>query len=647
MPSSLQTLDWVVIGLYFAITIGVGLSFAHKAGRGVEDFFLAGRKLTWWMAGGSMVATMFASDTPLFHCGNVRDSGLSAGTLFVLPMFGALAAAAVFARLVRRTGVITDAEFIELRYSGKTPAPFRAFLACYSGVFVASLTMGWVTLGMVEVTSQLLGWEKVTSTVIVLALVTVYSMASGMWGVVMTDMFQYAVAALGSLILAVMAVGACGGLEGLRTKLAAIPGYSGADMHLIPTGHERIYSYVVHPGSHPSDAIYVTLGLVIASLIVQSIAQASSTAHQGQRVLACKTERDASLTYVFYSVCYYALNGLSWIVVGLASIIVLGATNQQAHLANSQRAFPAMIAVLMPVGMKGLMLASIFAAFMSTVSVLLNWGSSYLVNDLYRRFLVTQASQRHYVWVSRVASLAVAVIGGVVCMGFRTLADMFAMVPMFLTGAVVVLLARYVWWRTNIWSEVSAMVSAPFIGFYIEFVIGGRGQVPILQHLPLANLWYDPNMWVFFGHRLLATVALTTVCWIAVTLLTPPTDMEKLKDFYMKVRPTGPGWAYVRRQFETPPQVESGWVQLGVWVSSVAFLVGLITSAVMFIRGDPGLCVVWAAIGVAGAVIMMRLLAVLDRQAVSSAQSHAASLESKASPMVVEAAGVPERQPVH
>ncbi|MEI6913624.1 MAG: sodium:solute symporter family protein [Armatimonadota bacterium] len=613
----LATLDWIIIGLYFAITIAVGLAFSHAAGKGVEDFFLAGRKLTWWMAGGSMVATMFASDTPLFHCGNVRDMGLSAGWLFILPMFGALAACALFARLVRRTGVVTDAEFIELRYSGNAPAPFRAFMAVYSGIIVASLTMGWVTKGMIEVISQTTNWPEVPATIALLAIVVVYSMASGMWGVVMTDMFQYIVAAGGSLFIAIVAVHACGGLEGLRNGLAAIPGYSGADLHWLPNGKEFIYSQK----GNPVNMIFMTWPLLIAWFIINNIGQASSTAHQGQRILACKTERDASLTYIFYSMCYFGLNGLSWFVVGLASVLVLGATNQEAGLANSQRAFPAMINTLMPIGLKGLMIASIFAAFMSTVSVLLNWGSSYVVNDLYRRFLVTNASQKHYVWISRLACLGVAVLGGLFSISSKSLSDIFSMVPMLLQGAVVVLIARYLWWRTNIWSEISAMVISPIVGFYIEFVVGGRGQHAIFKHLPGSNYWYSENPWVFFGQKLMTTVAISTTLWLFVTLLTKPTEIEKLKSFYIKVRPTGPGWAHVRKQIENPPSVESAWMQLGVWMASIAFILGAITTVIEVIKGENAFAALWLVFTVVGGYFTNRWLSDLDKQSIAGSDS--------------------------
>lgn len=614
----MATLDWVVIGIYFLVTIGVGLSFSHRAGKGVEDFFLAGRKLTWWLAGGSMVATMFASDTPLFHCGNVRDHGLSAGWVFFLPMFGALAAAAVFARMVRRTRVVTDAEFVELRYSGRTPAPFRGFLAVYSGIFVVALTMGWVTLGMVQVTSQILGWEKLTATLAVIGIVTVYSMAAGLWGVVMTDMFQYVVAALGSLFLAIVAVSACGGLEGLRAGIAAVPGYSGADMHFLPTGKEVVYS---------TKAAFMTWPVLISWLVVQNIAQASSAAHQGQRVLACRTEKDASLTYVFYSICYFAVNGLSWVVIGLASVLVLGATNEAAGLSASEKAFPAMISKLMPAGLRGLMVASIFAAFMSTVSVLLNWGGSYLVNDLYRRFIVRTASQKHYVWVARIASLFLGGMGAVVCMQFTSLKDMFSMVGPLLTGGVVVLLARYLWWRTNIWSEVSAMIASPIVGFYVEFVLGARNSYTWLEWLPLYGVWYSPNGWLFFGHRLLTAVGVTTLIWVVVTLLTRPTEMEKLKSFYTLVRPTGPGWWYVKRKLENPPPVESALLQFGVWVSSVMLVLGAIVSVVSLIQGRTVWCVVWAVVAVVGGLLTGRGLNKLDVNATAHQEEAGAVVE--------------------
>src|SRR5262249_2206962 len=247
-------------------------------------------------------------------------------------------------------------------------------------------------------------------------------------------------------------------------------------------------------------------------------------------------ENDASLTYVMYSFCYYFVNGLSWVVVGLASVILLGATNEAAGLANSQRAFPAMIKHLMPTGMLGLMVASVFAAFMSTTSVLLNWGSSYMINDLYRRFLVRDASQRHYLVASRVACLLLGLGAISFAMIFSSLGEFFSMVPQLLTGAILVMLARYLWWRTNIWSEVSAMLISPFFGLYVEFVLGARSHITAVSWLPGYGIWdaakANGNPWAFWGERLLTAVGATTFCWVLVTLLTRPTDEEKLKKFY-------------------------------------------------------------------------------------------------------------------
>ena len=602
MHMQLGIVDWVVIAAYLVATITLGLAFAHRAGRSVEDFFLAGRKLPWYLAGGSMVAGMFAADTPLFHTGNVRDLGLSACWLFFAPVFGAMAAAAIFARLVRRSRVVTDAEYIELRYSGKTPAPYRGFLAFYSGIFVASLTMGWVTLGMCEIISQLVGWPKNITVVILLTIEVLYASAAGMWGVVMTDILQYIIGSLGSLFLAIAAVRYCGGLTGLREKLAVIKDYPGSDLHYLPTCGERALS---------PNAIYMSISLLIAWIAVNGMDMAASAGHRGQRILACRSTKDASLSFVMFSLCYYGINGLCWVVAGLASVVVLGSTNQMAGIERSTRAFPEMIAKLMPMGLKGLMMAAMMASFMSATSVLLNWGSSYMVNDFYRRFVVRKASQRHYVFVSRLACVLLAVLGGVFSLQFESLQDYFSLVPSLLMGPVVVLLARHVWWRTNIWSEVAAMVSAPLVGFYVEYVLGARGHWLLLSHLPLYGIWESADQWYYFGYRLMTTVGLTTLCSLLVTFATQPTDMEKLKNYYVQVQPPGPGWLHVRKQLVNPPPAESGWLLLGVWFSSVVFVLGAITAVVEYIRGNSGMMVGWIVITLISGVAMNRGLSAL------------------------------------
>ncbi len=599
-------LDWVVIAVYFVVTIMVGLMFSGRAGKSIEEFFLAGRALPWWMAGSSMVATMFASDTPLFHCGNVREAGLSAGWLFLFPMFGAMLAAAVFAPLVRRTQVITDAEFIELRYSGSTPGPFRAFLALYFGLFVAALTMGWVTKGMQQIIATVMGYtdptQQMWSVIVLLGVVTLYSMASGMWGVVMTDMFQYLIATAGSLYLAYAAIKSCGGAEGLRQGLAAIQGYSGSDLHFIPNGKEIVRS---------SGELILSLPLALGWIIVYGASQASSAAHQGQRVLACKSERDASLTYVFYSVCYYALNGLPWFLTGLASVLVLGATNQDAGIKESEQAFPAMIKHLMPKGLLGLMVASLFAAFMSTVSVLLNWGGSYLVNDVYKRYLNPKAGQHQLVWVARLASLFIAVFGGVLCLQFSSLAEIMLTVPPLLTGAVMVYLVRWLWWRTNIWSEIAAYIASPIIGAYVQFVMAGSSPDSPLAFLPGYGIWSTAEGlkgWETFGQRLLLPMIGTTLVFFVVTLLTPPTGKAKLEDFYRRVRPPGPGWRYVRERMSNPPHTESIGALLAVWGTGVLGLMGALLSVVTWVQGWAAWPFVWAFICVAGFSAMSVLL---------------------------------------
>lgn len=629
---AMPVIDWLVVLGYLVITMWVGLGFARRAGKGVEEFFLAGRKLPWWLAGASMVAAMFASDTPLFHSGNVRDMGLSAAWLFFFPCFGTLFAGAYFARLVRRTRVVTDAELVELRYSGSAPAPFRGFLALYNGIYVAGLTMGWVTLGMTETASQILSLPKLPVIVFLMVLVLVYSMVSGLWGVVMADLFQYIIASVGSLYLAVASVRAAGGLSGLREGLARIPSYPGSDLHFLPTFTEGLGSKAM---------VVMTLPLALAWILIHGASYASATQHQGQRILACRHEKDASLTYIMYCFCYFALNGVSWVVVGLASVVVLGPTNEAAGLANSSRAFPAMVKQLMPVGMLGLMVASIFAAFMSTASVVLNWGSSYLINDLYRRFIVKEASPRHYVNASRIASLLLGVWAAYFAMVFESLGEFFSMVPQLLTGAVLVLLARYLWWRTNIWSEVSAIVISPFIGLYVEFVLGARRHISWLESLPGYGIWdaatVNGNDWHFWGQRLFAAVGGTTACWLIVTFLTRPTEIEKLKAFYVLVRPSGPGWGPVRRRLQQPPTVEPVGTIFMLWIYSIVFVMGSICALVELIRGNLILVVLWAVGAAVTGVLMMRALETLNRSseaadAVAAARAAGATIRREEEP---------------
>jgi len=522
VSGGLEALDWAVIIIYFVVVLIVGMYFVRRASKSVDDFFLAGRSLPWWLAGTSMVATMFAADTPLFHSGNVRRFGMDAGWMFFSPGFGVLLASVLFARLWRRTRVVTEIELLEMRYTGEAASIFRGFNALYGGVFQAALTIGWVTLAMGVIVKSLLGIDPKVGIWISLGITVIYSAGSGLWGVVATDFIQYVIATFGTIYLAVAAVIRCGGLRAMNEQIHAVTSWTGSPMRVLPepSAWNPAYSW----------------WLIIGWIFVFSIQVSTSGGFMGQRIYASKDEANASHSVLWFGFCYYVLNGWPWILTGVASILILGPTNQAAGMADYQETYPQMILRLAPVGMRGVMAAALIAAFMSTISTLLNWGSSYMVNDFYRRFLVKDADKRHYVWVSRIASVALALFGGWFALQFETITGMLLSVSKYLTGGAIVLLLRWLWHRTNIWSEISAMVGSIVVALFVDKVLTRQ-----------FHIWESDDPFQYYGQQLIAILVVSTIIWIVVTLLTRPVDDETLKTFYRRVIPPGPGWKRIRR----------------------------------------------------------------------------------------------------
>jgi solute:Na+ symporter, SSS family len=550
--ANLNFIDWSFLGIYFLVVLIVGLYFVKRSSASTSDYFLAGRSLPWWIAGTSMVATMFAADTPLFHTGNVRRFGMDAGWLFFAPGFGVILASVLFARLWRRARVMTEIELFELRYPGKAARIFRGVNAVYGGVFIAALTIGWVTLAMGVIVESLLGIDRVVGTWIFLAIVILYSVSSGLWGVVATDFVQYIVATFGTIYLAIAAVMHCGGLKSMNEQLRAVESWCGHELNVWPD-----------PSSwDPNYSWWILMGYII----IFSCQVAVAGTFLGQRVYASKNEHHASHSVLWFGFCYYILNGWPWIVTGLASILVLGATNDTAGLADWQETYPAMIMKLMPMGMRGIMAAAMVAAFMSTISTLLNWGSSYMVNDFYQRFLIKDRSPRHYVWVSRAFSLGLAVFGGWFAFQFENITDMLLKVPLYMTGGILVWFFRWLWHRTNIWSEISAIIGSILVAVFVDVIL-----------VKCFGIWDSPDGWVYFGQKLLTILAGTTAIWLIVTVLTKPVSDENLKKFYRRVIIPGPGWARIRKLCgEECFPADSMWRIFFTWLSGVVGMFGFL-----------------------------------------------------------------------
>ena len=507
---ALTTLDWVIIALYFIVILAVGLAYYRRAGTDVGQFFLSGRSLPWWLAGTSMVATTFAADTPLAVSGIVARNGIAGNWIWWSAALGSTLAVFFFARLWRRAGIVTDVEFAELRYTGRAAAFLRGFRALYLGLPVNFLIMGWVNLAMAKILLVTLGWDRLTAVLVSLAVTGIYTSLSGLWGVVVTDFIQFALAMLCTIALAWFALRLpeIGGIDGLKEAL--------------PESTFRFLPTIGTSGTDVAETIALPLASFIAFLGVQWWASwypgqdASGGGYVAQRMMSTRDERHALLATLWFTVAHYCLRPWPWILVGLASLVLY------PDIADREAGYVMVIRDHVPAGWRGLMLGGFFAAYMSTIGTQLNWGCSYVINDFYRRFVKSNAPKAHYVRASRLTTLLLMILGGLVTFYLESIRQAWEFILESGAGIGLVLILRWYWWRINAWSEVTAMV-APAIGFVC------------------LKLFTN----IVFPNSLFYLVTWTTACWILVTYLTQPEPLSHLIAFYRRVQPSGPGWRHI------------------------------------------------------------------------------------------------------
>jgi SSS family solute:Na+ symporter len=527
---TLGWVDWTVVALYFAISIAVALGYSRRAGASSSEFFLSGRAVPWWLAGTSMVATTFAADTPLAVTGLTVKHGIAGNWLWWSFVMSGMLTVVFYARLWRRAGVMTDAEFAEIRYSGAPAAFLRGFRACYLGLAINSIIIGWVTAAMVKVLGLTLGLGRWQATVALFVLTGLYSTISGLWGVIVTDFFQFALAMTGCIALAVFALNAVGGLSGLVAALhARFP--DDAPLRLVPALDSAwmpaiaFFAYLAvnwwaswYPGAEPGGGGYVA-----------------------QRIMSTKNERHALLAALWFNIAHYALRPWPWILVALVSMVL------HPNLADPESGYVLVMNQLLPPFWRGLLLAAFFAAYMSTISTQLNWGASYLVNDVYRRFWAPGRDERHYASAGRAATLLMMVIAGVATLFIGSVEGAWKFLLALGAGTGLVYLLRWYWWRINAWSEVSAMVVAFVVSLALQGWFGLSGD--------------DPRG---FAILLMTTTAVTTAAWLTVTYLTAPEPRERLREFYARARPGGPGWTAVAPEATGDATLGRGLVQWAV-----------------------------------------------------------------------------------
>ena len=513
----LSIVDWLVIIAYFAFIVCIGLYFRKRATASTEDYFVGGRKVTWWLAGTSMVATTFAADTPLAVTGLVATHGIAGNWLWWNMLMSGMLTVFFYARLWRRAGVLTDVEFAEIRYGGRPAAFLRGFRALYLGFPINCIVMGWVNLAMVKILKMIFGITEIQALLIVFLIMivtAVISTLSGLWGVLVTDVFQF-VLMMGMMIaLAFFAVKAVGGMDALLLKLQEMDAVKAAD-----GGQGSILSFTPDIGSvwMPMLTFFVYLAVNWWATWYPG-AEPGGGGYIAQRILSAKDEKHSLLATLWFNIAHYAVRPWPWILVALCSLILY------PSLAETEKD-TGFIRVLMdpqvfPAALRGLILASFAAAYISTITTQFNWGASYLINDFYKRFLVRDRGERHYVIASQFATVLIMIASCIVAYFFDTIEGAWKFLIAISAGTGSVFILRWFWWRINAWSEVSAMLSSFVVSMLLQFYFK-----------------LDNDSWV-----IIITVLCSTVIWVLTTFLTAPEKEETLVSFYRRVRPGASFW---------------------------------------------------------------------------------------------------------
>jgi solute:Na+ symporter, SSS family len=562
----MHLIDYLIILAYFIFSIGIALYYSKRASKNTDEFFLSGRNLPWYLAGLSMVATTFAADTPLAVTELVAKNGIAGNWLWWNFAFGGLLTVFFFAKLWRRAGIMTEVEFAEIRYSGKPARFLRGFRALYLGLFMNLIIMGWVNKAMASILVGMFGIPESQVLFYVLGsmlVVAIYSALSGLWGVVVTDAFQFIIAMTGSIILAVVVVGSTqiGGVAGLQSKLPA-------------------FTFDFFPRVTSASSMGGAFALTIASFLAYvgiiwwaswyPGAEPGGGGYIAQRMMSAKDEKHSLFATLFFQIAHYAIRPWPWILVGLSTLVLY------PHLSAGDKGLGYIYAMrdFLPVGLKGLLVAAFFAAYMSTIATQLNWGTSYIINDFYKRFVKRNKDERHYVKISRVVTVLLMVVSVFVTMFIVRISGAWEFILECGAGVGLVLILRWFWWRINAWSEISAMIT-PFIVFPITRYYG-----------------------IEFPHTLFYLVGATTIVWVTVTYLTRPTDNEVLFTFYKKIHPGGVLWKKVSSQL---PDVKSdtGFFSMFVnWIMGVLLVYSMLFGSGSFIFGDIKTTIICIAIAV-------------------------------------------------
>lgn len=589
----LSPIDYGIIAAFFAISTLIGIIASRRAGRSFSEYFLAGGKMPWWMLGLSMVATTFAADTPNLVTDIVRRDGVSGNWVWWSFLLTGLLTVFVYARLWKRSGVLTDLEFYEIRYSGKAAGFLRGFRAIYLGVIFNCLVMANVMLAGIKLGGILLGTTPLQTVMIAGSVTVVYTLMGGLRGVILTDCFQFAVAMLGAIAAAVVVCNLpeVGGFSNLLShsevteKLNLLPDFSDANalipLLIVPLAVQWWSSW--YPGAEPGGGGYVA-----------------------QRMLGAKSEQDATTATLLFQVAHYALRPWPWIIVALASLVVFPSLesirtafpNIDPKIVKDDLAYPAMLTFL-PSGLLGIVVASLIAAFMSTISTHLNWGASYLAHDLYRRFVNPEASEQRLVAVGRWSTAGLMLIAGFVALMLESAMDGFSIILQIGAGTGLIYILRWFWWRINAYTEITGMAVSFAIAIFFKFGYSQTG-------LPELADW----------QQLIIGVGLTTVAWLLVTFITPATDADVLKSFFRRVRPSGRGWRRVEMELaDEGVSVTAGdSITRGMlaMLSSTFLVYAMLFGTGYFLYGQWGSLGISVAVAIAAGATLLKLWPTFD-----------------------------------
>jgi SSS family solute:Na+ symporter len=579
----MATIDWVIIVVYTIVITGIGLYFTKRASKSTTSFLLAGRSLPWFIAGTSMVAATFSCSTPLFQAGIVRRTGIYGCWLVWAPAIGMLASVFFFARLWRRTEAVTEPEFVIQRYeTGTATKVLRIFKVFFEGLFLSCVVIANVTLAMRKILEAVLNLSDeplfhipfmgdVTADIAILAILggvaIFYTTFSGLY-VVYCDFFAFIIAMVGCIALAVIAyTGALGG-EGLMAKLAASPDFKETTLAFFP------------------DLTQLSL-LNVSFILLISVSWWHLVPCQGftvQRLLACKNEKHSFYAYLWYNICHFIVRPWPWLIVGILSIYYL------PNIQDPEGAYPAMINLLLPAGLKGLIIVAMLAAYMSSVDSFLSMSSSYMVNDLYRPYLVKNKSQKHYVFASRMVMIIITILALLLTTKLNSIIKIYQYNQVILAGIGTVMVARWYWWRVNPYSEIAAIIAS---------IISGNLLLILLPNTATAD---------YFAIRATLNITIVAIVWVTVTFLTAKEPSEQTIKFYKKIRVAGPGWKKIRQLTNVEPIDSSPGKNIFAWLTSVIFIYSLLIGCgkLLFMQWTSGSAYMAAALISGG--ILIRIL---------------------------------------